>query len=312
MTDWWTELVCPSCRQHPVVGEEGLRCSSCEEVYPVIDGIPIMLPKAMRDQENDFDAFYGEGDYEHNPYNHTPEVLEWRRKPMFTTIVEQLELTPNCRLLDDGGGFGYLQRFLPDNLEYYNFDFSLKMLRKDSSSRRCRGISERLPFPENSFDRVASHHVLEHVDNQAAYLREVFRVLRPGGRFVVNTPRAQWYGDLLWSRFWWLTIIDDNPEWIARNILYLGKHLSPRFVQDAWERRKRARMRPHSMRDIAVDEQWLERTLSETGFRIAYKTRTDNRPHGLTSPFWRRFADRHIDAHVHGFCILIAAVKPAN
>lgn len=276
----------------------------------MVDGIPIMLPAPLRRPQNEFDQHYGTQDHVRLPYGHSPEVIEWRRRPMFTEIVRQLELTPGSRVLDNGGGFGYLRQYLPDDVEYYNFDFSLDMLRKDASSHRCVGISERLPFPDNSFDRVASHHVLEHVDNQGEYLREVFRVLRPGGRFVVNTPRAQWYDDLLKSRFWWLTIVDDNPLWIVKNVLYLIKHLSPRFVQEAWERRKQARLSPHSMRDIPVDEWWLERELQKIGFRVAFKTRTDNRPHGLTSAFWRRFADRHIDPRTFGYCVLIASVKP--
>ena len=45
--------------------------------------------------------------------------------------------------------------------------------------------AERLDFPDNSFDIVYSHGVLHHTPDTAAAVREVHRVLRPGGKAVV-------------------------------------------------------------------------------------------------------------------------------
>lgn len=50
---------------------------------------------------------------------------------------------------------------------------------------------EQLPFPAASFDYVICNHVLEHVSSVAQALAEVARVLRPGGRFVCQTPYAR-------------------------------------------------------------------------------------------------------------------------
>jgi ubiquinone/menaquinone biosynthesis C-methylase UbiE len=52
-----------------------------------------------------------------------------------------------------------------------------------------------LPFGEATFDAVVSADVLYHVDDDAAALREFFRVLRPGGIVVINVPAYRW----LWS-----------------------------------------------------------------------------------------------------------------
>jgi SAM-dependent methyltransferase len=52
-----------------------------------------------------------------------------------------------------------------------------------------------LPFPDAQFDAVVSADVLYHVDDDAAALREFFRVLRPGGVVVMNVPAYRW----LWS-----------------------------------------------------------------------------------------------------------------
>ncbi len=45
----------------------------------------------------------------------------------------------------------------------------------------------RCPVPDGSFDGVLSTQVLEHVTDADAYLREAYRLLRPGGRLVLST-----------------------------------------------------------------------------------------------------------------------------
>ena len=52
------------------------------------------------------------------------------------------------------------------------------------------GDATALPFPDASFETVVSFETLEHVPDAAGLLREVRRVLIPGGTFVVSTPRV--------------------------------------------------------------------------------------------------------------------------
>jgi SAM-dependent methyltransferase len=49
----------------------------------------------------------------------------------------------------------------------------------------------RLPFPAAAFDRVVVVDMLEHVADEAAFVRELARVTKPGGRLVVNTPQLK-------------------------------------------------------------------------------------------------------------------------
>ena len=55
--------------------------------------------------------------------------------------------------------------------------------------QRVDGVA--LPFADASFDVVVSFDVFEHIPDSDAHLREVVRVLRPGGRYLVQTP-SKW------------------------------------------------------------------------------------------------------------------------
>ncbi|MFH0765614.1 MAG: class I SAM-dependent methyltransferase [Calditrichota bacterium] len=55
-----------------------------------------------------------------------------------------------------------------------------------------QGDAERLPFRSNSLDLVVSFEVLEHLSSDVAAVREVFRILKPGGGFFFTIPNHWW------------------------------------------------------------------------------------------------------------------------
>ena len=75
--------------------------------------------------------------------------------------------------------------WLSADLDFVNCKTSQDLLQKN-----CLQLAVgTLPFKDNSFDRVVSLDYLEHLEDDSGCLREIHRVLKPGGELVLATPR---------------------------------------------------------------------------------------------------------------------------
>jgi len=60
-----------------------------------------------------------------------------------------------------------------------------------------QGDGHQLPFAEHSFDHLICSEVLEHIEKLDSFLKEITRVLKPGGTLIVSVPRA-WPEKICW------------------------------------------------------------------------------------------------------------------
>ena len=97
-------------------------------------------------------------------------------------------------MLEIGGGIGTdLAQFALNGAVVTDVNLAAGHLRLAEENFHLRGLSgrfihhdaEALPFDDDSFDVVYSNGVLHHTPNTAAVIREMHRVLRPGGRAIV-------------------------------------------------------------------------------------------------------------------------------
>lgn len=106
-------------------------------------------------------------------------------------IVSLLGELQGKSVLDVGAGTGRLALVLAERGAHVTaLDTSRKMLevlkRKSSHIATVQGNAESLPFPAASFDIVTAAFLIVHIKNPRIFFDEVYRVLKPGGIFLVT------------------------------------------------------------------------------------------------------------------------------
>lgn len=116
-------------------------------------------------------------------------------------------LEPGDRVLEIGSGEGYGANVLAAKAASVTGLDKSPEAAAHAAAKYRRGNLEylsydgtTLPFPDASFDKVVTLHCIEHIPGDAAFLAEVSRVLKPGGRLLVSTPNkayrvqpTRWY-----------------------------------------------------------------------------------------------------------------------
>lgn len=98
------------------------------------------------------------------------------------------------RFLDVGSGEGRLKSFFDSDraIDWHGVDFRDHCVRTCTSRgyrmAQCDLERERLPYADDTFDLVVGLHMLEHVGRPAEILRDMMRVLKPGGVLIVGVP----------------------------------------------------------------------------------------------------------------------------
>lgn len=130
--------------------------------------------------------------------------MSFRRRVI--TICEYLDPSPDDLILDAGCGEGFVSIVLEHvyGCRVVGFDADDNILNQGISRKKGGGGNSwlmsdvtMLPFGESVFDGIVCSEVLEHVDNDLAAVRELGRVLKPGGTLAVAVPCLNYPG--LWD-----------------------------------------------------------------------------------------------------------------
>lgn len=120
------------------------------------------------------------------------------RRRIVEDELARMTVAPGARVLDAGCGSGRLLDSLTRYGEVSGLDMnpdSVEIARGRGHRDVQQGVVESLPWPDETFDLVTSLDMVEHTADDRVALRELHRVTRPGGQFLMTVPAYQ----ALWS-----------------------------------------------------------------------------------------------------------------
>lgn len=168
-------------------------------------------------------------------------------------IIEGINPQNGDRILDLGCGDGFYLFLLSNlglNLTLIGSDFDkngLASVRKNLKNKKIPlivgDLMKKLPFKNNSFDKIVMSEVAEHLPNDLKGLKEVYRILKSNGTLCLSVPNANY------PLFW------DPVNWIAER--FFGTHIKSGFWAGLWFNHIRL-YRPQQLRIV----------LEKAGFKI--------------------------------------------
>lgn len=187
------------------------------QTVPVIAGIPLLVrdPEA---HENDMAGAKAVNPLWYQDEQSPEETSPWRhhlrKRRLYVSGLLKRELAARgeekaSRLLDlgcgDGNNLAWLGQFAHS---LWGSDYNLiRLARAKKIMPEAETFLANIldyPAPDNTFDMIFFNHVIEHIPDDMAALKEIRRILAPGGRLVLGAPNE--------GCWWWQLAYQRDPE----------------------------------------------------------------------------------------------------
>jgi len=116
------------------------------------------------------------------------------RREEFETVLQLADLRDGLMIADIPSGGCYLESYISDDVRITSVETSAEFIRAAGDSTKSTSIlcenPTNIPLPGQRFDRVISLAGAHHLSDQCAFYREVYRLLKSEGVFVLADVRA--------------------------------------------------------------------------------------------------------------------------
>ena len=149
-------------------------------------------------------------------HDHDPVNSHLKTNHCVCNLVLQNDIR-GAQILDVGAGKGFFSQLLGDHIEtHYHVspsgilkacDLFPENFKYPSIACDKVNLDGNLPYADDAFDVACSIEVIEHLENPFALVRELYRIVKPGGRAIITTPNILNINSrlkYLYSGFWLL------------------------------------------------------------------------------------------------------------
>lgn len=171
-------------------------------------------------------------------------------------IAKWADLSESAHVLVDGCGNGMYagqirKRYTP-HVQAFDIEAERVAEARKETPTAFVAVAESVPFPDNTFDTILSHEVIEHVNNDREAALEIMRVLKVGGRLVMFAPN-RWYPFETHGHYW-------------RGEYHFGNTPLINYLPDVWRNALAPHVRAYTKRGIL-------RLFAGTSYRVVHHSR---------------------------------------
>jgi SAM-dependent methyltransferase len=181
------EVNCPLCESSKgiAIHREGsfqmVKCPSCQFIY--------LNPRPTNEALHEF--------YQQYLPEEEPSIESWQKMmdPVFKRAARLLQrFKGKGRLMDVGAGFGFfLSEMKQRGWEVTGVEISQRGMNYARDRLEVNvhpGPLEQAGLPEEHFDAVTAFYVVEHLPDPITFLKECYRILKPGGLLLLRYPHT--------------------------------------------------------------------------------------------------------------------------
>ena len=254
-----------------------MQCDCCEAVYqdpmPTTEQISSFYPEDYKPHEQ-LDAPKQPSQLKlavlHHKYGYThlkvPRIFRLIA-PIISVFKyrDAISFVPNGKAIDIGCGNGKFMR----TMNFFGWKFEGVEF-NPVAVKACRSVGLKVfhgdlhaaAFEDNSLDLITARQVIEHIPDPDNFMREIDRILKKGGRLVIETPNSKALGKRWFVTYWFA---NDVPRHLVlycfTNLRMLAKRhglrlvdakmfTSPKIILNSWDYLTGNRDKPSKKRKI--------------------------------------------------------------